>query len=399
MAYFDCFSGAAGDMIVGALLDAGVSIEDLRGDLAALKIGGYSVQAAKIRKQGFAATKFDVQVDPSADKPHRHLKHVRAIFEASGLPDDVRSSAMRIFERLAAAEARAHGSTVEAVHFHEVGALDALVDVAGAVLGLQRLGIERIICSPIPTGSGTIVCAHGTMPVPAPGTAELLRGVPLASCDEPGELTTPTGAAILTTLTERYGPLPDMTISAIGYGAGTREGKTRPNLLRVIIGDASPAEESDEIVVLQANLDDVSPQAIAFAQERLLAAGALDVYCQPIYMKKMRPAQVLTVLCEPAKVRELEDVIFAETTTFGIRRHTAQRAKLSWEHETVTTRYGQIRVKVGRRAGQVVTATPEFDDCRAAALAHGTALRKIVQAALRAWERSHDSDSMGWPRG
>ncbi|HEY3244830.1 MAG TPA: nickel pincer cofactor biosynthesis protein LarC [Phycisphaerae bacterium] len=387
IAYFDCFSGAAGDMIVGALLDAGASIEELRGDLAALRVAGFTIEAAKVRKQGFAATKFTVHLDPSVEKPHRHLKHVRAIFESSGLAEAVRRPALRIFERLAEAEARAHGSALESVHFHEVGAIDAIVDVAAAVLALQRLNVERVLCSPIPTGSGTVTCAHGVMPVPAPGTAELLRNVPIAPSDEEAELTTPTGAAILTTLAESYGPLPAITFSALGYGAGTREGQTRPNLLRVFIGDEPAGTESDEIVVLQANLDDVSPQIVAYAQERLFAAGALDVYCQPIYMKKMRPGQVLTVLCDASKVRELEDVLFAETTTFGIRRHTAQRSKLSRTHDIVKTRYGDIRMKVGRRGARVLTAAPEFEDCRAAALAHKTALREVFQEALRCWTK------------
>jgi len=385
IAYFDCFSGAAGDMIVAALLDAGVSLDDVRSDLDALNLGGFSVEATRIKKQGFGATYFKVNVDAATEQPHRHLKHIRAILDASRLPEPVRTRALRVFERLAEAEAKAHASTVESVHFHEVGAIDAIVDVAASVLALDRLAIDRIVCSPIPTGSGTVVCAHGVMPVPAPGTAELLRGVPLAECDEPGELTTPTGAAILTALASGYGPLPAMTVASIGYGAGTRDGKTRPNLLRVMIGTDAAEPEQDEIVVLQANLDDASPQVIGHAMERLLEAGVLDVYCQPIYMKKLRPAQVLTVLCAPEQVAAVEELIFAETTTFGVRRQSMRRAKLAREFATVMTPFGQIRMKLGRRGGRIVTATPEYEDCRAVARAAGVPLRDVIQAAAQSY--------------
>lgn len=383
-AYFDCFSGASGDMIIGACLDAGLSLDALRAALAALNLPGYSVDAEKVRKQGLAATAFHVAIDEQADKPHRHLKHVRQIIEAGSLADPVKQRAIRIFGRLAEAEAAAHGTTVEKVHFHEVGAIDAIVDIVGACVALDALGIDEVRCSPIPTGHGTVTCEHGVMPVPAPGTAALLKGVPLAACDEPGELTTPTGAAILTSLATGYGPMPAMTIEAIGYGAGRREGKTRPNLLRVLIGQGHSGAEADEVAVIEANVDDSTPEAVGYAVEKLLAAGALDTFCTPIYMKKNRPAVMITVLAEPVRQQELEAILFAETTTFGVRTQRMSRRKLDRSHVEVDTPYGRVRVKVGRQGGKVVTVSPEYEDCRAAAERTGTPLREVMAATIRA---------------
>ena len=384
-AYFDCFSGASGDMILGACLDAGVELDDLRQDLAGLGVKGYTIDAGRVRKQGFAATRFEVRIDPETDEPHRHLKHIREIIDASRLPEPVRDRALAIFTRLAEAEAAAHGTTIDKVHFHEVGAIDAIVDIVGICVALDRLGIERVCCSPIPTGSGTARCRHGVIPVPAPATAALLKGFPLADCDEPGELTTPTGAAILTTLAEAFGPLSAMVIERIGVGAGRRDGRSRPNILRLLIGEVADADESDEIIVLQANVDDVSGEVIGYVQDRLFVAGALDVYTTPIYMKKNRPATQLTVLAPPALAETMENILFAETTTFGIRRHLARRRKLSRAVETVQTDAGPIGIKVGRRGGQVVTASPEFEDCRQAAQRTGTPLREVMDRARQAW--------------
>jgi uncharacterized protein (TIGR00299 family) protein len=388
IAYFDCFSGASGDMILGACLDAGLELSALQAGLAGLNVPGYRLSVERIRKQGFAATRFDVQVDPGVDKPHRHLKHIREILSAAQLPERVRERALAIFTRLAEAEAAAHGTTIEKVHFHEVGAIDAIVDITGACLALDLLDIEKVYCSPIPTGTGTVECEHGIMPVPAPGTAALLKGVPLAACDEPGELTTPTGAAILTTLAESFGSLPAMKLERIGVGAGRRDGKTRPNILRLLIGQASPTSDedsTDEILVLETNLDDVSPELIGHVQDRLFEAGALDVFTAPIYMKKNRPATLLTVLAPPGLRDALEAILFAETTTFGVRGHIARRSKLARETETVSTSAGPVRIKVGRRTGRVVSAAPEFEDCRKAATASGRPLRDVMDEAMRAW--------------
>jgi len=387
LAYFDCFSGASGDMIVGACIDAGVPLETIRAALAGLRVTGYTLQAARVRKQGLAATQFRVTVDPAADKPHRHLHHIRQLIEDGSLKPAVRTWAIQVFTRLAEAEAAAHGTSMEHGHFHEVGAIDAIVDIVGACAALDALGIDEVRCSPIPTGHGTITCEHGVLPVPAPGTAALLKGVPLAECDEPGELTTPTGAALLTTLATAYGPMPAMTIESIGYGAGQREGKTRPNLLRLLVGRTGTSAEADQIAVLEANVDDCTPETVAYAVEKLLAAGALDAFCTPIYMKKGRPAVMVSVLAEPARRQELEAILFAETSTFGIRSYRAERRKLGRSYTEVDTPYGRIRLKVGRHGDKVVSVSPEYEDCRAAAERTGVPLREIMTAALRAIPR------------
>ncbi len=384
IAYFDCFCGAAGDMILGALLSAGLAADDLRADLAGLRLDGYALDIRAIRKQGFAATRFDVRV--TADQPHRHLHDITAIIDAADLPPRVKERSCRVFTRLAEAEAKVHGTTIEKVHFHEVGAVDAIVDIVGAVAGIERLGIERIVCSPIPTGSGTVKCDHGVMPVPAPATAEILVGVPLAACDEPGELTTPTGAAILTTLADKFGPLPAMRIECSGYGAGTREGKTRPNVLRVILGDsADDGDLEDQVVLLETNLDDATGEQIGHASERLFAAGAFDVFTTPIAMKKNRPGVLLSVLAPLDKQADCERVLFAETTTFGIRRQVQSRCKLRRRFETVATPFGDLRIKLGLQGDDVVRVAPEYDDCAAAAAKHGVSLEAVMDAARRAW--------------
>lgn len=388
IAYFDCFSGASGDMILAAALDAGLDLAALHEALAGLKVGGYRLEAAPIRKQGFAATQFTVHLDPTADKPHRHLHHIEAILDAADLPAGVRDRARRIFARLAQAEAAAHGTTIEKVHFHEVGAIDAIVDIVGACVALDKLGIEKVYVSPIPPGSGTVTCDHGVMPVPAPATAALLQGVPLAECAEIGELITPTGAAILTTLAEDFGPLPAMTIERIGIGAGRREGQTRPNILRLLVGEAVETggpHDADEILVIEANLDDISSQVVAHVCQRLFDAGARDVFTTAIYMKKNRPAVQVTVLAEPGLRDTMEEILFRETTTFGIRSHRACRSKLRRTYETVDTPAGPVRIKLGWRGRQRVQATPEYDDCRALAEQTNRPIREILEEAQRLW--------------
>lgn len=386
IAYFDCFSGASGDMILGALLDAGCPADRLEAGLAALKLADARLTHERIKKQGFAATKVHVQL--SQPGGHRHLKHITAIIDAAGLSPRVAADAHRIFRRLAEAEARAHNSTVEKVHFHEVGAADAIIDIVGAALALELLDIDRVECSPIPTGSGTVRCEHGLMPVPAPGTAALLEGVPLAANDEPGELTTPTGAAILTTLAQRYGALPAMTLERTGYGAGSRDGVTRPNLLRVLIGSTAAAatpDEADEITVLEANLDDATGEQIGYAVERLFAAGALDAFTVPVQMKKGRPGVLLSVLCTAATATACEDVLLGETSTFGVRRSTCTRRKLARTVERVQTSYGEAGVKIGRSGGRAVQVAPEYEDCARLAREKQVALREVMDAVRRAW--------------
>lgn len=301
IAYFDCFSGASGDMILGALIDAGADLAAIRRQLAGLGIEGCSVQSSRITKQSLAATQVTVPGDTGDSLPHRSFGTIRGIIENARLSARVKEQAVAVFRRLAEAEARVHDCPVEQVHFHEVGAVDALADIIGTAIALEDLAVERTVCSPVPTGSGTVTCAHGVLPVPAPATAELLKGVPLALCDEVGELTTPTGAAILTTVADSFGPLPAMTIGSIGYGAGRREGRSRPNVLRVILGEPVTTSPADGITVLEANIDDATPEVVGYCTERLLEAGALDVYCVPIYMKKYAPGVLLTVLAETAR--------------------------------------------------------------------------------------------------
>lgn len=386
IAYFDCFSGAGGDMIAAALIDAGADPDALRGQLDSLGLAGYQLEIGKVSKQGFAGTRFRVELDASAPRPHRHLKHVVEIIERSSLSERAQATSIAVFRRLAEAESKVHGCAMDEVHFHEVGAVDAILDVTSAAICLELLGIKRVDCSPLPVGSGTITCEHGVMPVPAPATAELLHGVPIAASEETGELTTPTAAAILTTLAEGYGPVPAMRLQSTGYGAGTREGRRRPNLLRVLIGESSASGESDLVSILETNLDDATPQTVAFATERLLATGALDVYTVPIGMKKGRAGVLLTVLCDVQRTAEFEKIIFAETPTLGIRKVQAQRAKLHRRIETVQTVYGPIRVKLAEHGGTIVTASPEYEDCREAALREGIPLRVILETARLAWQ-------------
>ena len=382
--YFDCFSGASGDMILGALVSAGLSPDQLRSDVESLSVGGFDLEIRPISKQGFAATKVDVTV--TEHQPHRHLHHITEIIDASRLPEPVRVRSKAVFARLAEAEAKVHGTTIEKVHFHEVGAVDAIVDVVGAVAGLHRLGLDRVVCSPIPTGSGTVKCDHGIMPIPAPATAELLTGVPLAACDEPGELTTPTGAAILTTLADEFGLLPAMRIECTGFGAGSRDGRGRPNVLRLIIGESESAtDERDEVVVLEANLDDATGEQLGHAFDRLFASGALDVMTTPVTMKKNRPGVVVTVIVAPPDAAACEDVLFRETGTFGVRRHLCARTKLSRSLQTVETRYGSVRVKVGARDGAVLQVSPEYEDCARRAVEHRVGLRDVMFEAERVW--------------
>ncbi len=388
LAYFDCFCGAAGDMILAALLHAGLELDVLHDVVRRLGLPDVALVASPVRRGGLAAMHVRVEVGAASRQAHRHLPQIREIIERAGLAGPVTANARRIFERLAKAEAAIHGIPPEKVHFHEVGAADAIVDIVGACAGLHALRIDRVVCSPIPTGSGTVTCEHGVLPVPAPATVELLRGVPMAACDVEGELTTPTGAAVLTTLAAGYGPPPAMRLETAGYGAGTREFRARANVLRVMVGTASEGGEpgDERVIILETQLDDSNPQAVAFACERLVEAGALDVYTTPIGMKKGRPGVLLTVLCRAESTAACEDVLFAETTTLGVRRTEATRHVLERTHERVETPAGAIRVKVGRRGGRPVRAWPEYEDCAAAARRTGTPLRVVQEQALRAWQ-------------
>ena len=382
LAYFDCFAGVAGDMIVGALLDAGCDFAALEAELAKLALPGVSVAAEKVARGGLIGTKFEVKVGRREGR-HRPLNEILSLIASAGLPGHSAERAQAVFARLGEAEAKVHGVDVQEVHFHEVGAADSITDIVGAAVALELMGIGRIVCSPIPTGSGTVATAHGTLPVPAPATAELLTGArtaggpPEFTC----EVTTPTGAAVMVALAESFAAAPAMYLEAIGYGAGSRDDLPVPNLLRVMVGAPADDGDADTVVELSANLDDCSGEVIGAAVERLMSAGCLDAWASPIYMKKSRPAWMLSALCDPSDAHRAEEIIFAETTTLGVRRRICRRSKLSRRHVTVETAYGPVRVKVSTSGGRELTASPEFADARAAAEAHGVPVREVIAAA------------------
>jgi hypothetical protein len=385
-AYFDCFAGAGGDMIVGALLDAGADLEAVRTQLSRLPVEGVRLSCEKVRRGSIGGVKFQVEAPP--EQPHRHLSQILAMIDAAGLPPRAAGRAKRIFQRLGEAEANVHRIDIEKVHFHEVGAVDSIMDIVGACAALEVLDVEEVLCSALPTGSGTVRTAHGVLPVPAPATAELLKGAAIAAVELAGEALTPTAAAVLTTLARAYGPPPAMAVSAVGYGAGSREGKGVPNLLRVFIGETSAAGDLDTAVELSCNLDDCSGQVLGAAMEELFSAGCLDAWAAPIFMKKSRPAYLLCVLCEPANADRMEQILFRQTTTLGVRRRDCRRTKLIRRFETVETPYGPIRVKVGRRGQTDLSAAPEYEDCLAAARAHHVSLREVIQAAVETHRRA-----------
>jgi uncharacterized protein (TIGR00299 family) protein len=381
--YFDCPSGAAGDMIMASLIDAGAPVDRLRQELAKLGVPGWELQVREVMKGPFRATKVDVVID-RASHPHRSLGDILAILEASGLGGDIKADAARIFTRLADAEARAHGTTRDAVHFHDVGAVDAIVDVVGGVLALSLLGASRVYCSALPIGGGMVNGPHGKIPVPGPGTAELLRGFPVVDTGVRAELVTPTGAAILTTLAVASGRMPDMTVSSVGYGAGTMELPGLPNLLRCFVGEvaAGAADGADETVVqVETTIDDMSPQLYEPLMDRLLEAGALDVFLTPVIMKRSRPGVVLTALCAPAKVGEVSRLLFEESSTIGVRWAERRRARLERRMVTVRTAYGAVACKVSSLAGRVVTVTPEFADVARIAREKSLAVREVLDQA------------------
>jgi uncharacterized protein (TIGR00299 family) protein len=381
--HFDCFSGVSGDMALAALLDAGVDAAAVRAALSSLGLP-IRLTVEKVRKGGFAATR--VLVEAPEEHEHRHLADVEAILGRGRLSDAQRTLALRIFRRLAEAEAAAHGMPLEQVHFHEVGALDSIADIAGVAVALDLLGARRITCRPVPTGSGMVKCAHGMMPIPAPGTAELLRGVPLAPSTIKAELTTPTGAAIVATVVQEWVEQPVMTVERIGHGAGTRDFLEQPNLLRLFVGEAAANPgERDQVWVVETNLDDVPAEVIGYCCERLFAAGALDVFTVPIQMKKSRPGVLLSVLAPAAALEAVEETLFRETATFGVRRYAVERRKLRREAATVQTPWGPVQGKRGWRDGGPQVFTPEYEDCARVAREHGVPLREVYAQAQRAY--------------
>lgn len=425
--YFDCFSGASGDMILGALLDLGLPLDDLRGALGSLAVDLGGVSAHRVLRAGVSATKFVVGAQaphshvgaphphdhdphphdhaphPHDGAPHSHdhdphphdhphnlhqhhsLKEIAAAIGRSALSSEARDRATHLFERLAEAESAIHAVPLEQIHLHEVGAIDSIVDIVGAVYGLEQLRADRIVSSPLNVGGGTVKCDHGFFPVPAPATARLLLGVPVYSGDVQMELVTPTGALLVTSYAESYGPMPGMTMDRIGYGAGERDPKRHPNVLRLIVGEGAEGGKARRVVEILCEIDDMNPQLFGPLMDRLHQAGALDVFYAPVHMKKNRPGILVTVLARPEDRQRLAGILFAETTTIGVRYQEMLRECLDREIVAVETTAGVVRFKVARRDGQVLNAAPEFDDCARIAAAKGLPVKDVQALALTAW--------------
>ena len=448
IAYLDCFSGISGDMFLGALVDAGVPARLFEETIVALDIGA-RLEISRVTRTGISATKADVYVhgekdlprdvywerhahehehghehgdshshplereheheptqlrehnyargsqeDPraGAPAPHEHsrgLKEIREIIRKANISESAKNTAIAIFEALGAAEAKVHDSEIEKIHFHEVGAADAIVDIVCAVVGAEALHVDEIICSTLNLGGGTVKCAHGTFPVPAPATVELLKGVPVYSSGLQAELVTPTGAAIVKTLAKRFASFPEMKIEKAGYGAGTRDLPGQANVVRLTIGEAQPElatkTSRETITVLEANLDDLNPQVFGYVMDRLLEEGALDAFGVPVQMKKNRPGTLLTVLCKPEDAAKLTQLIFTETTTLGVRRRDEVRQTLARRWENVRTPWGEVRIKIASMNGTVTNYAPEYEDCRRIALEHHVPLKSVMNEALEAY--------------
>jgi uncharacterized protein (TIGR00299 family) protein len=396
--YFDCFAGVSGDMILGALIAAGVEPEAFKRQLALLDVKGYSIDFESVDRSGISATYARVQT--AHEDAHRHLSDILKIIYDSRLSPAVKNRAAKIFSRLAEAEALVHNERIDQVHFHEVGALDAIIDVVGAAICFDRLGIERFASSALHVGSGTVDMDHGRYPVPPPAVAELLKGAPFYSTDITGELVTPTGAAIITTVCAHYGPIPTMKLEQTGYGAGTRQYEKFPNALRVLIGEdqvsasdlVSSADEN--LWMIETNMDDISPQILGHVMERAFELGALDCYFTSVQMKKNRPGILLSILCRAEQRPVLSELLFSETTTLGIRSYEVERRALERKIVAVETQYGPIDVKVAQLNGHIVKAMPEYEQCRQAARVANVPLR-VVEEAARAVFAKRDGDEAG----
>lgn len=389
LAYFDCFSGISGDMALGALVDAGADLARIEAELRKLPVSGWTIAAEKVKRGAIRAT--HVRVATTEAHHHRCLSKILEIIAGAGLPPRAAARASEVFQCLAEAEAHVHGVPVEQVHFHEVGAVDAIVDVVGACVAFELLGIEQFACSALNVGGGRVRTAHGVLPVPAPATADLLRQAPTYSTGIERELVTPTGAALVAGLCTRFGPMPPMTVEKIGYGAGSADFSEQPNVLRVFFGEAAAREAAagreETVSVIETNLDDMNPQIYAYFAERALAAGALDVFATPVQMKKNRPGQLVTILCEPSAADRLVDLVFRETTTIGVRTYEARRRTLEREFVPLETALGTIRMKVARLDGHVLNAAPEYEDCRRIAAERGVPLKQVLAEAISSFER------------
>lgn len=384
IAYVDCFSGLSGDMFLGALLDAGLPMTHLQRGLKGLRLSGWRLAAKRVQKGAVRCTRLEVHTGHHDHHHHRPVKEIFKMLERSDLSTRVKGDAMAIFTRLAEVEGNVHNVPPGEVEFHEVGSVDSIVDVVGACLGLEIMDVDKLHCSRIPVSHGVIHGAHGVLPNPGPAAMALLKGFPLVPADVDRELLTPTGAAILATLVEQPGVFPAMTLEAVGYGAGHADLPQRPNFARVLIGEAVRKGSSDVAWLIETNLDDTSGQRIGYAMEQLFAAGALDVWTSPITMKKSRPGVKFSVLADPEHVADLEAIILRETAAFGVRRSLMERTKLDREVVKAKTRYGEIRVKIGRLNGSVVQVSPEYDDVRAAAASKNVPFQAVSDEAVRA---------------
>jgi pyridinium-3,5-bisthiocarboxylic acid mononucleotide nickel chelatase len=405
IAYLDCASGISGDMTLGALVDAGADLAAIQASIDSLGLPSCRLIRTEVKKKGFRATQITIEHEP--EHKHRHLHHITAMIGGSTLSARQKDLAKRIFQKLAEAEAKVHGSMIEKVHFHEVGAVDSIADIVGSAIGFDLLGVERIVCSPIPTGHGFVEIAHGRCSIPAPATGELLRGIPLAAFDVEGELTTPTGAAIVAALADDFGPLPSLTVDCIGYGAGQKD-FDHPNILRLLVGEvasatglatssASHLPQTETIILLETNLDNVTGEALAHAIDRLWSAGALDVSLTPTQMKKGRPGVLLSVQSRPADAGQLEMVLFRETPTLGVRRTTVLRTVLAREALTVDTTYGPIAGKIATLPDGSRRFTPEYESCHRIAAARAVPLNEVIAAASSTWHAAAGHDSGAIP--
>jgi pyridinium-3,5-bisthiocarboxylic acid mononucleotide nickel chelatase len=394
--YFDCFSGAAGDMILGALIDAGLPLAELKDALGTLGVDGWNVSADRVVKAGITATKFRVHDPHRADHAHHHHGHhhhhhhhavaeIKAAIDRSSLSDAGKSRAKRMIGRLADAEAAVHNVPVEKIHLHEVGELDSIIDIVGAVFAMEWFAAQRVVVSPINVGSGIVKTAHGVYPVPAPATVKLLGNAPVYGRDVNAELLTPTGALVLTDYASDFGPMPAMRVERVGYGAGDRDLEAMPNVLRVVVGEGDGESAALRVAVIECEIDDMNPQIFGVLMDRLYAAGAIDVFYAPVQMKKNRPGTLVTILARPEQRRELMDLMFRESTTIGIRSMEMDRECLDRDTVDVTTELGSVRFKVAHRRGRVFNAQPEFDDVARLALEHGLPIKQVQAIVMKAW--------------
>ena len=380
-------------MVLGALVDAGADLRAIEAELRKLGLEGWSISAEKVKRGAIFAT--HVKVESSEGHHHRGLSVILGRIEKAGLAPRAADRARRIFTRLAEAEAKVHNMPVEEVHFHEVGAVDSIVDIVGAAIGFELLGIDEFACSALDVGAGQVKTAHGLLPVPAPATAELLRGAPMYTSGIARELVTPTGAAIATTLSTRYAQIPEMTLRAVGYGAGSADLTEKANVLRILIGENATSEAGEHwdapVSVIETNLDDMSPQIYGYFVERALAAGALDVFSTAVQMKKNRPGVLLTILCDAAHTARLIDLVFRETTTIGVRTYAVRRKVLDREMVPVATQFGEVRMKISRMNGSVLNATPEYEDCQRLAAEKGIPLKQVIAAATFEFQKQKEA--------